>query len=326
MADGNGTALVESPRANGLHSVRVVEDVIPTLDTARFEHMQRIASVMARSSMVPDALCMTGPKEKRVRLEDDEIIANCFLVVNQAVRWGMDPFGVAQCVAVVHGKLCYEGKLVAAVLETKLGVRLSYQFNEAQGENLGVTVSGLLPGEVAERTVDGTVATWRTTGSNSPWTAAGNWKRQLRYRGAREWARAHAPAVMLGVYSDDELDDMADNLRAGGARDITPHVQMLTPPSPPAREPAKGIATGGPPPAPKKAEAAEPDTFADPQAYLAHIDGEMGACGDKETLDEVWAGHLETSDGRLGKSEQEIAEAHYERHLREIAPQPEQLN
>lgn len=309
MSDTNG-ALVESPRANGLHSVRVVEDIIPTLDTARFEHMQRIASVMANSSLVPEQL--------RVKDNPGATVANCFLVVNQAVRWGMDPFGVAQCVAVVKGKLCYEGKLVAAVLEAKLGVRLQYDFNEAQGENLGVTVSGVLPGEVAARTVDGTVALWRTRGDNSPWTAAGNWKRQLRYRGAREWARAHAPAVMLGVYSDDELDDMADNLRSNGARDITQHVQMLTPPSPPAREPAKAIATSGPPPAPKKEEAAEPDTFADPQAYLAHLDGEMGACGDQETLDEVWAGHLETSDGRLGKSEQEIAEAHYERHLQRI--------
>ena len=38
----------------------------------------------------------------------------------------MDPFAVAQCCSVVHGKLVYEGKLVAAVLDAKLGVRLTY--------------------------------------------------------------------------------------------------------------------------------------------------------------------------------------------------------
>jgi hypothetical protein len=55
----------------------------------------------------------------------EQIMANCFLVVNQAVRWNMDPFAVAQCVSVVHGKLCYEGKLIAAIIEAKLGIATS---------------------------------------------------------------------------------------------------------------------------------------------------------------------------------------------------------
>src|SRR5215203_4514831 len=96
-----------------------VFDPIPMLDTARFEHMQRIASIMALSPLVPDALrCQiigTGPNRKAIPLSEKEATANCFLVVNQAVRWGMDPFAVAQCCSVVHGRLMYEGKLIAAV-------------------------------------------------------------------------------------------------------------------------------------------------------------------------------------------------------------------
>src|SRR5690606_19737175 len=84
-----------------------VVDPVPVLDTSRFEHMQRIATVMAQSTLIPESLY----KEKDNELPLSQIISNCFLVVNQAVRWGLDPFAVAQSVAVVRGKLCYEGKL-----------------------------------------------------------------------------------------------------------------------------------------------------------------------------------------------------------------------
>src|ERR1700742_4942805 len=97
-----------------------VVDSIPALDTARFEHMQRIANVMARSTMIPETLRMYGPKDNRQDLPFEQVMSNCFLVVNQAVRWGMDPFAVVSCCAVVHGRLSYEGKLVAAVLDAKL--------------------------------------------------------------------------------------------------------------------------------------------------------------------------------------------------------------
>lgn len=46
-------------------------------------------------------------------------------------------------------------------------------------------------------------------GPKSPWGNEGAWRRQLRYMGNREWARAHAPAIMLGVYVDDELHEIA---------------------------------------------------------------------------------------------------------------------
>jgi hypothetical protein len=53
------------------------------------------------------------------------------------------------------------------------------------------------------------VAAWHK-GPKSPWAHPGAWKRQLRYMGAREWARAHAPAIMLGVIADDEAEAFDD--------------------------------------------------------------------------------------------------------------------
>lgn len=217
--------------------VRVVNDPIPVLDTARFEHMQRIANVMAHSNLVPDALCKIkegeGPNAKLVPLDPTEIVSNCFLVVNQAVRWGLDPFAVAQCVSVVHGKLCYEGKLIAAVLTAKLGVKLEYEIS-GEGEAMKVVVSASINGDPVVdssgevKTVEGTVAEWKTTGNGSPWAARGGYPRMLRYRGAREWARVHEPSIMLGVYSPDEMDDL--DTRARNSRDVTP--RSIEPPDP----------------------------------------------------------------------------------------------
>lgn len=315
MPDGSQElvpAAEASPRSNGLAGVRVVQDAVPVLDTARFEHMQRIASIMAESSLVPEHL-----RKK---------LADCFLVTNQAVRWGMDPFAVAQCVSVVKGKLCYEGKLVAAVLDAKLGVALDYTWT-GEGEAMRVRVTGTLP-DGRERAVEGSVAEWRTRHDGSPWVPA-QYRKMLAYRGAREWARLWAPATMLGVYAPDELEDLA----ASRARDITPPGAAGPPPK--ARPPEPRAAPKGPPPAPPAAPggplgvggapatqaprpAAEP--FPDPAAYIAHLEEELSLCTDLATAEEIWEQHLATSDGRIGREPQAQCEALIERRRAQLAP------
>lgn len=238
--------------------VRVVTDPIPVLDTARFEHMQRVATVMTNSSLIPESLCTDKNGEI---LSNTQVSANCFLVVNQAVRWGMDPFAVAQCVSVVHGKLCYEGKLIAAVIATKLGIQLKYEWDDKPGDNLGIVVSGRLPGESELRTVEGTVGEWKTTGKGTPWVGAQS-RKMLAYRGAREWGRLHAPALMLGVYSEDELSALSDERRFTRARDVTP----------------RGEADDGPPPPDEVGTGTEPE----------HADLEVVESGRTEPGDVVW--------------------------------------
>ncbi len=234
-------AIVEQKQPTAVRERIEVIDAVPLLDTSRFEHMQRVATVMARSTLMPESLYMEGKKDNKQPLPYDNVLSNCFLVVNQAVRWGLDPFAVAQCVSVVHGKLCYEGKLVAAVLQAKLGMNLYHHitgsgedtrvymsdkpFNEevTVGDNTGPLVSFLKPGIriPGVRLFDGSVGEWKTTGTNSPWSPK-NFPRMLIYRGTRDWCRIYEPATMLGVYTDDEMVDMEDTTRSRSARDITP--------------------------------------------------------------------------------------------------------
>jgi hypothetical protein len=149
---------------------------------------------------------------------------DCLLVVMQAQRWGMDALSVAQCTSVVRDKLCYEGKLVAAVLYS-MGVlesRLRYEYS-GQGDRRSVKVIGRLRGENEDRAIEGTVASWATDN--------GNWKKSpddmLAYRGARQWARRHAPETLLGVYSPDEIED--PNVITGTATEVKPAATDLMP-------------------------------------------------------------------------------------------------
>jgi len=212
--------------------VQNVIDPVPILDTARFEHMQRVARVMASSSMIPETLRTVGRGNDKEDLPFEQVLSNCFLVVNQAARWGMDPFSVISCCAVVHGRLAYEGKLVAAVLAAKLNISLNHYFTGDSGTDAyriylcdqpftaeliaqlkpGVKIPGL-------RLWDGSVGEWKTTGVGTPWTPK-NYPRMLIYRGTRDWTRIYESAILLGVYTDDELMDLAEDARARRATPV----------------------------------------------------------------------------------------------------------
>ena len=144
-----------------------------------------------------------------VALPAEQVAANCFRIVEQSQRWGMSPFAVIDCASVIHGKLAWEGKVIAAALDATMGIRLDYDYS-GQGEGRAILVSGKFPDEEKVRQVEGNVKNWKT----DQWKAS-DYDQRLAYRGAKEWARRHAPGVILGVYSPDELEE-------GHLRDVTP--------------------------------------------------------------------------------------------------------
>lgn len=217
-------------------------------DPARFQAIGAVADVMADSSLCPDHLTGyfegDGAAKKFVTYPLKQIRANCFLITNQAFNWKVDPFMLAQATSIVHGRLMFEGKAVAGAIDANLGIRLRYTY---QGEGLAmvVTVSGQYPGETEPRTITGSVEQWRTTGNNSPWGAPKNFPRQLAYRGAREWARIHAPALMLGVVTDDE-DLEADRRPEPIAPASAPPIAIQTGFKPPPKKSRAKTATEKP--------------------------------------------------------------------------------
>jgi hypothetical protein len=167
-----------------------------------------LSEIMAKAQLVPEHL-----RNKP---------GDCLLVVMQAQRWGMDAVSVAQCTSVVHGKLCYEGKLVAAVLFAMGAIegRLHYEI-EGSGQAARITVRGTPRGGRGEQVLTGNVTDWRTFGKDKEGNKIKNaWdtipEDMLVYRGTRQWARRYAPEALLGVYTPDELEEPAH------ATDVTP--------------------------------------------------------------------------------------------------------
>lgn len=152
--------------------------------------------------------------------------ADCLAVTMQAAQWGMNPFAVAQKTHVVNGTLGYEAQLVNAVvsssnlLSTRLNYRWDGDWSNVNGKNdkspsLTVTVWATLKGESEPRTL--TISMQQAGVRNSPlWEQ--DPRQQLAYLCVKRWARLHAPDVLLGVYTPDELQETAPRAE----RDVTP--------------------------------------------------------------------------------------------------------
>ncbi|HDS7912976.1 TPA: recombinase RecT [Klebsiella pneumoniae subsp. pneumoniae] len=152
--------------------------------------------------------------------------ADCLAVTMQAAQWGMNPFAVAQKTHVVNGTLGYEAQLVNAVVSSSnlLATRLNYKWDgdwsKVSGKtdkspSLTVTVWATLKGESETRTL--TISMAQAGVRNSPlWEQ--DPRQQLAYLCVKRWARLHAPDVLLGVYTPDELQETAPRVE----RDITP--------------------------------------------------------------------------------------------------------
>ncbi|MBB3144885.1 hypothetical protein FHS21_001286 [Phyllobacterium trifolii] len=145
----------------------------------------------------------------------------CMAVAMQALEWQMSPFAVASKSYEVGGRIAYEAQLIAAVVNTRSGIkgRLKYQF-DGGGPTMTCTVTGILDDEECVYT---SPAVGNITVKNSPlWKSEP--QQQLGYFSARSWARRHCPEVLLGVYDRDEVESFqgADN-----AKDVTPRPSIM---------------------------------------------------------------------------------------------------
>lgn len=146
--------------------------------------------------------------------------ADCLAVTMQAAQWGMNPFAVAQKTHIVNGTLGYEAQLVNAVVQRSGAIkgRFHYEY-KGEGASLECRVGAVIRGE-QEITWNEWLCISSVTTKNSPlWKT--NPKQQFGYLQVKNWARAHTPGAILGVYTPDELQDAAPRVE----RDITPPVR-----------------------------------------------------------------------------------------------------
>lgn len=192
-----------------MNAIVPVQQTSGGLTPSSMTEAMRLAEMMAGAKLVPVGL-QKSP-------------ADCLMVIQQAVRWQLDPFAVAQECSVIQGKLMHSGKLVAAVVNARgnLTQRLSFEYKGA-GTDRTITVSGQLQGEPQPRTVE--VILKNAATNNKVWQTQPD--QQLMYHGVRVWARRHTPELMLGVYSPEEFDETPQAPR----RPARPAPNVMRPP------------------------------------------------------------------------------------------------
>lgn len=180
------------------------------------EDASRIAKIMSSANTMPSFL-KNNP-------------ADCFMVIEQAMRWNMSPFLVGQKTSLIktgdytnaNGKyippqyqIMYEGQLISAAIVSSGAIqgRLKYRF-DGKGDSMTCTCEGTIKGESEPRTVKLRLGDVKK--KNQMWQKMP--EQMLTYITARFWARRHTPDVILGVYAPDEFD--ASNYAT--VQDITP--------------------------------------------------------------------------------------------------------
>lgn len=214
-----------TPAAHLPTEARSVSTQAMVFDPQTLANMQRMAETMASARI-------TIPKHLAGSPGD------CLAIVMQAAQWQMNPFAVAQKTHIVNGALGYEAQLVNAVVSSSplLASRISYEW---EGDWTGVNgkvdksdaravlVSATLRGEVRPRTLRVSMAQVGEVRNSPLWVS--DPRQQLAYLATKRWARLHAPDVMLGVYTVDELEESRE--RAMGQAEIIPNGQPANGPA-----------------------------------------------------------------------------------------------
>ncbi|QSX32492.1 recombinase RecT [Shewanella avicenniae] len=196
------------------------------LDSHAMTQIQAVARMMANGRA-------TVPQH----LQKNE--ADCFAVCIQAAQWKMNPFVVAQKTHLVGGTLGYEAQLVNAVVSSSTAIvggfhyewfgaweRVIGNFKEvtnpqgktyikpnwalADEKGLGVRVWATRRGEDEPKVLELLLSQAQVRNSTL-W--ASDPKQQLAYLGVKRWARLYAPAVIMGVYTVDELEPSNNRIR-----------------------------------------------------------------------------------------------------------------
>lgn len=198
------------------------------LDTARFEHLWRVATAFAKSDLVP----------QHFRSKPE----NVFVALQMAIRTGVDPYMFLQNCYIVQGRPGIESKLAIALLNRSGRIKgsLKYRF-EGQGKTLGCVAFCVetATGEMIEHRLD-----WATVEAEGWLSKSGSkWKTDpqmmMQYRAAMRLIRLHFPEVLLGMYSLEEAEDMA-TIDAKPVSTITQRLEARHPvdkPHPPQEKP-----------------------------------------------------------------------------------------
>ena len=195
-------------------------------NVALFEQAQRIATMFAESTMVPEHFRNN--------------VGNCMIALNYAARLQADPFMMMQCMYIVYGKPGIEGKLVEAIINASNKYSEPLQYEWLDPEDKVVERRTVLKHKDFDeygcqafsidaksgKRVDGPKITWKlvkvegwydrkdkkTGALISKWRTMP--EMMFYYRAASWFSNKNCPELKLGMHTIEELDDIVE---------LTPH-------------------------------------------------------------------------------------------------------
>lgn len=183
----------------------------------QFNHMLRVATMLSKSSLVP--------QNYQGKPQD------CFIATEMAARMNISPIFVMQNLYIVKGKPSWSGQACMAMIANNgkhCDVKPVYT-GEIGTDNRGcyITATRISDGE----TVNGTEVTIQTAkregwynkpdkfgNETSKWPTMP--EQMLAYRAAAFFARVHCPEALMGLHTDDEINDITVP-RKNGAAELT---------------------------------------------------------------------------------------------------------
>jgi len=232
--------------------------MVPTERERAFELIQRQASALAKSQIVPKAYQGNLP--------------NCMIALELASRIGSTPMIVMQNLHVIQGKPSFSAQFLIACLN-KCG-RFTPLRYRIEGEGMEMSCVAYAHDKETGELYEGPPVTMKMAKAEG-WIDKSQSKWQtmpdlmIRYRAAAFFARTTAPEVAMGLHTAEEMRDIGPSPampqreesamdRLDNALDVTPEAESDVPTSDP--EPGTtGTFSGDGNPAPGESESGDVD-------------------------------------------------------------------
>lgn len=166
-------------------------------DTSVFENAQRMAMALSKSSIVP--------------LEYQGNVSNTLVALEMAQRMGESPLMVMQNLNIIHGKPSFGSAFVIGRLNTcgKFSENMKFEM-KGSGANLECIAwtkdlhKNVIKGPAV--TMKMAIAEGWTTKKGSKWATMP--ELMIQYRAATFFCRLHAPELLMGMKTTDEIVDI----------------------------------------------------------------------------------------------------------------------
>lgn len=181
-----------------------------------FESAQRMAMALVTSTMVP----------KEYQGKDN--MGNALIALEMAQRVGASPMAVMQNLHIIHGRPSWSSSFIIAALNS-CGRFSPLRFTvEGEGDNkkcfawtYDKATSEVLEGP--ESSIAMAKAEGWATKSGSKWKTMPDL--MLRYRAAAFFGRLYAPDVLMGMHTEDEVQDIGERQAVAAVELVAPQTE-----------------------------------------------------------------------------------------------------